>query len=166
MNEEEDESRARVPSRANTEVNSFRTVPRDLATTASNSQSPAENQATPSALPRHRRLIPASIATRLAAAVPSASTPTTPARKYLERSSTFQERSTPQDRGAYQERSPYLERSTHHERGPINHLAERLAEERAQQQQRQISLGQTAILNRSASLGRRTRDSGIPSLRS
>ncbi|KAK4043192.1 hypothetical protein C8A01DRAFT_13214 [Parachaetomium inaequale] len=165
MNEEEDESRARVPSRAITEVNNFRTVPRDLAMTASSAQAPAENPATPSVLPR-RRLIPAAIATRLAAAVPSASTPTTPARKYLERSSTFQERGTPQDRGAYQERSPYLERSTHQERGPINHLAERLAEERAQQQQRQTSLGQTAILNRSASLGRRTRDSGIPSLRS
>jgi len=159
----EEESRVRGPSRAVTEVNSFRAAPRDLAMSASHTQAPPEGPATPAALPR-RRMIPSAIATRLASAVPSALTPTTPARRYLERGSV-QERGTPQERGAYQERGPYLDRSTHQERA-INNLSERLAEERGQQQQRQVSLGQTSMLNRSGSLGRRTRESGIPSLRS
>ncbi|KAH6850259.1 hypothetical protein B0I37DRAFT_109787 [Chaetomium sp. MPI-CAGE-AT-0009] len=156
MSEDEDESRTRGPSRAVTEVHNFRMNPRDPATAAPNHQAPSEAPATPSALPR-RRMIPAAIATRLAAAVPSASTPTTPGRKYLERG-------VPLESGAYQDRGSYLERSTHQERA-INTLSERLAEERGQQQ-RQASLGQSGMLSRSGSLGRRTRETGIPSLRS
>ncbi|KAL2143343.1 hypothetical protein VTI28DRAFT_10522 [Corynascus sepedonium] len=148
---EEEDLRVRGPSRAVTEVNGFRSVSHDLVVPTAKTQAAPEGPATPSALPR-RRAIPSAIATRLASAVPSASTPTTPARRYLERNS-LQERNTPQERGTYQERA-------------INTLSERLAEERGQQQQRQSSLGQTAILNRSGSLGRRTRESGIPSLRS
>lgn len=167
VNEEEDESRARIPSRAITEVNSFgdrsRAAPRDLAMTSTNNQGPAENSPTSSALPR-RRLIPSAIATRLSTTGPTASAPTTPARRYLERS-TFQDRGLPQERSIHQERGSYLERSTHQERGPVNTAAERLAEERGPQQ-RQNSLGQTPTLNRTGSLGRRTRESGIPSLRS
>ncbi|KAL2181743.1 uncharacterized protein P884DRAFT_234785 [Thermothelomyces heterothallicus CBS 202.75] len=160
----EEEPRARVPSRAVTEVNNFHPISRDTSMPAASAQTAApEGPATPSALPR-RRMIPLAIATRLASAVPSASTPTTPARRYLERTS-LQERSTPQERGAYQERGSYLERSAQQERA-INTLAERLAEERGQQQQRQLSLGQATMLNRSGSLGRRTRETGIPSLRS
>ncbi|KAH6627859.1 hypothetical protein F5144DRAFT_286723 [Chaetomium tenue] len=163
MSDEEDESRARGPSRAVTEMNNFRMNPRESTMSVQNHQSPSEVPATPSALPR-RRMIPSAIATRLAAAIPSSSTPTTPARKYLERTS-FPERGTPQDRSAYQDRGSYLDRSTHQERA-INNLSERLAEERGQQQ-RQASLGQSGILlNRSGSLGRRTRETGIPSLRS
>jgi hypothetical protein len=167
MSDDEDDSRARGPSRAVTEMNNFRMNPRESTMALPNHhQSTSEVPATPSALPR-RRMIPSAIATRLAAAVPSASTPTTPARKYLERSS-FPERGTPQERsggGAYQDRGSYLDRSTHQERA-INNLSERLAEERGQQQ-RQASLGQSGmLLNRSGSLGRRTRETGIPSLRS
>ncbi|KAL2166714.1 hypothetical protein VTG60DRAFT_2277 [Thermothelomyces hinnuleus] len=160
----EEEPRARVPSRAVTEVNNFHPISRDTSMPAASAQTAApEGPATPSALPR-RRMIPLAIATRLASAVPSASTPTTPARRYLERTS-LQERSTPQERGAYQERGSYLERSAQQERA-INTLAERLAEERGQQQQRQLSLGHATMLSRSGSLGRRTRETGIPSLRS
>jgi hypothetical protein len=168
MSEDEDESRTRGPSRAVTEVHNYRMNPRDPATAApnhhqaSNHQGPSETPATPSALPR-RRMIPAAIATRLAAAVPSASTPTTPGRKYLERSPA-PERGAPHERGAYQDRGSYLERSTHQERA-INTLSERLAEERGQQQ-RQAALGQSGMLSRTGSLGRRTRETGIPSLRS
>ncbi|KAK4157232.1 hypothetical protein C8A00DRAFT_11900 [Chaetomidium leptoderma] len=141
MNEEEDESRFRVPSRAITEVYNFR------AAAGAPTPNAGENNAGASSVLPRRRLIPSAIATRLASAVPSASAPTTPARKYLERS-TFLERGTPQERGA------------------INNLSERLAEERGQQQQRQTSQGQTAMLNRSGSLGRRSRDTGIPNFRS
>ena len=178
--EEEDESRFRVPSRAITEVNSLRPVPRDLAHPAT-TQTPAEISPTTSAVLPRRRLIPSAISTRFAAAAPAASAPTTPARKYLERGSTAQDRGTPQERGPYlersvhqergshlersvqQERGPYLERNVHQERGPINSISERLAEERGQPQQRQISLGQS-VLGRANSLGRRTRE--INSLRS
>ena len=157
--EEEDESRFRVPSRAITEVNTIRTVPRDLAIPATTApQTPAEISPTTSTVLPRRRLIPSAISTRFAAAAPAASAPTTPARKYLERSSTAQDRGTPQ------ERTPYLERSIHQERGPINSISERLAEERGQPQQRQISLSQSAMLGRANSLGRRTRE--INSLRS
>ena len=46
--------------------------------------------------------------------------------------------------------------------GPeTNSVAEKLAEDRGQ---RQLSLGQTAVLNRTGSLNRRNRDSAIPSL--
>lgn len=166
MSDDEDDSRARGPSRAVTEMNNFRMNPRESTMALPNHHQPSsEVPATPSALPR-RRMIPSAIATRLAAAIPSASTPTTPARKYLERTS-LPERGTPQERGggAYQERGAYLDRSTHQERA-INNLSERLAEERGQQQ-RQASLGQSGmLLNRSGSLGRRTRETGIPSLRS
>jgi len=166
MSDDEDDSRARGPSRAVTEMNNFRMNPRESTMALPNHHQPSpEVPATPSALPR-RRMIPSAIATRLAAAIPSASTPTTPARKYLERTS-LPERGTPQERGggAYQERGAYLDRSTHQERA-INNLSERLAEERGQQQ-RQVSLGQSGmLLNRSGSLGRRTRETGIPSLRS
>lgn len=155
MNEEEDESRFRVPSRAITEVNSFRTAPRDVPASATTTQAPAENS--PVTLPR-RRLIPSAISTRFAAAVPAASAPTTPARKYLERS-TVQERGTPLDR------SSYLERSTHQERGHINSISERLAEERGQPQ-RQMPLSQSTLLSRTGSLGRRTREGTVAGVRS
>jgi hypothetical protein len=46
----------------------------------------------------------------------------------------------------------------------VNNVSERLAEERGQQQ-RNLSLSQTAMLNRTGSLSRRTRESGIPSFR-
>jgi hypothetical protein len=158
-NEEEDESRLRAPSRATTEVNSFRTAPRELSMTAMNTQTPTENPPPSSVLPRRNRMIPSIIATRFATSVAGGSTPTTPGRKYLERS-------THQDRGTPLERSTYLDRGSHQERGHINSSSERLAEERGQPQ-RHIALGQTPTLNRTSSLGRRTtRDSGIPSLRS
>lgn len=157
-NEEEDESRFRAPSRATTEVNSFRTAPRELSMTAMDTQTPTENPAPSSALPRRNRMMPSIIATRFATSVAGGSTPTTPGRKYLERS-------THQDRGTPLERSSYLERGSHQERGHINSSSERLAEERGQPQ-RHTALGQTPTLNRTSSLGRRTRDSGIPSLRS
>jgi hypothetical protein len=150
-NEEEDELRSRVPSRAITEVNSFRTVPRDLAVSAGTAQPPAENHAVASPVLPRRRILPSAIATRLASAVPTASVPTTPARKYLDRS-ILPDRGTPQERGSY------LERAAN------NNISERLAEERGQQ--RQNSLGQSGMLSRTGSLGRRTRESSIPSLRS
>jgi len=161
LNEEEDESRFRVPSRAITEVNSFRTAPRDLPTSATTTQPPAENS--PITLPR-RRLIPSAISTRFAAAVPAASAPTTPARKYLERS-TLQERSLLQERGTLLDRGSYLERSAHQERGHINSISERLAEERGQPQ-RQMPLSQSTVLNRTGSLGRRTREGTVAGVRS
>ncbi|EAA33621.2 hypothetical protein GE21DRAFT_4238 [Neurospora crassa] len=131
---EEDEDRYRTPSRAITEVNGLRGTPRELASQAS---SPPDN--TPlgsSALPR-RRMVPTSISSRL-------STPTAPviqpsaSRRYL-------------DRTAGGERETIVASS----------YAERLAEERAQ---RQLSLGHTAMLNRTGSISRRARDSGIPSI--
>jgi len=129
-NEDDDEPRFRVPSRAVTEVNSFRS-PRE---TGKNPVSPPDdNSLGSSALPR-RRLVPSSLNPRLVA--PSAQTaPTTPNRRYLV------ERPVP-DRES-------------------NSVAEKLAEDRGQ---RQFSLSQTAVLNRTGSINRRTRDSGIPSV--
>ncbi|KAK5664031.1 hypothetical protein OQA88_245 [Cercophora sp. LCS_1] len=133
-NSDEDEPRFRVPSRAVTEVNSFRTTQRDL---------PAQNQASltdtslgSSALPR-RRLVPSSLNPRLvapsgAAPAAAAATPTTPNRRFLDR--------------------PAPERE-------VSSVAEKFAEERSQ---RQISLSSTSLLNRSGSINRRTRDSAIP----
>ncbi|KAL2130404.1 hypothetical protein VTI74DRAFT_6513 [Chaetomium olivicolor] len=203
LNEEENEP-SRVPSRAVTEVNSFRTMPRDLGMNAVANQSPPENMGVSAVLPR-RRLIPAAIATRFATAAPSGSAPNTPARKYLERStlqdrvlpqersalqngmlqdrgllqersplqgrSTLHERSSLQDRGLLQERGTpqergsYLDRGTHQERLSATKLAERLAEEKGQQQ-RHLGLSQSTLLTRTGSVGRRTRETSIPSLRS
>ncbi|KAK4106632.1 hypothetical protein N658DRAFT_482443 [Parathielavia hyrcaniae] len=161
VNEEEDELRSRVPSRATTELNSFRASQRDPAMAARPVQPPAQDNAAASPHMPRRRMLPSAIASRLAASVPTPSAPTTPARKYLERS-MLQERGTPQERGSY------LERSFHSERGTaVNNLAERLAEERGgQQQQRQMSLSQSAMLSRTGSLGRRSRETAIPSIRS
>ncbi|KAK3901839.1 hypothetical protein C8A05DRAFT_44606 [Staphylotrichum tortipilum] len=147
-NEEEDESRFRVPSRAITEVNSLRALPREPAAAP---QSSAEQAS--AVLPR-RRLIPSSISTRLAAAMPTSSAPTTPARKYLERGGTM----TPLDR------STYLEPQ---QRGTMgNNISERLAEERGQQRQGSLSGHASSLLSRNNSVGRRTRESSIPGLRS
>jgi hypothetical protein len=165
---EEDEPRSRVPSRAITEINSFHAIPRDLALTALAGHPAPESNAAAASLPLpRRRLIPSAISTRLASTVaPAASTPLTPARKYLERG-TLQDRGSYLERGAHQERGSYLERSAHQERGPINAVSEKLAEERGQQQQQnQLSLGQTPTVSRTGSFGRRTRESSIPSLRS
>ncbi|KAL1844017.1 hypothetical protein VTJ49DRAFT_5768 [Mycothermus thermophilus] len=161
MSDSEDESRAtRAPSRAITEVNGFRPA----APTSSAQPAVADNPTTPSVLPRRSRMIPAAIATRFATSLAAAghhsssgsgsSVPATPARKYLERSS-----------------NTHLDRTTSHghERSSSaahTALAERLAEERAQMQQRQQSaLDRSALLSRSGSLGRRGRETGIPSLR-
>ncbi|KAK4242637.1 hypothetical protein C8A03DRAFT_11231 [Achaetomium macrosporum] len=161
MSEEDESPRSRVPSRAVTEVNGFRPAPRELAITSMTAQrAPENNMATHSAVPR--RAIPSAISTRLTTIVPATSTPTTPARKYLERG-TLQDRGLPQERST--DRGSYLERGTHQERVSVSNASERLAEERVQQQ-RQVSLSQTAMLNRTGSLGRRARESGIPSLRS
>ncbi|KAK4123693.1 hypothetical protein N657DRAFT_573048 [Parathielavia appendiculata] len=159
VNEEEDELRSRIPSRALTELNSFRAVPRDPAMAARPAQPPAQDNVVASPLLPRRRILPSGIASRLATSVPTTSAPTTPARKYLERS-MLQDRGTPQERGSY------LERSYHSERGAAHNLSERLAEERGQQQQRQISLSQSAMLSRTGSLGRRSRETGIPNIRS
>ncbi|KAL2164574.1 hypothetical protein VTH06DRAFT_3791 [Thermothelomyces fergusii] len=174
MSDADEEPRTRAPSRAvAAEMNSFH----HPMAAASAQTAGFDGSATPSALPR-RRMIPSAIATRLASAVPSAAIPATPARRYLERAS-LQERGTPQERGAAyppEPRGSYLERSAQQERA-IHTLAERLAEERGQQQQRQqqqqqqqqhLALGHASVLGRSGSLGRgsRTRESGIPSLRS
>ena len=131
---EEDEDRYRTPSRAITEVNGMRGAPREFV---GQSSSPPDN--TPlgsSALPR-RRLIPTSISSRLSAPTAPVIQPSA-SRRYL-------------DRTAGGERETVVASS----------YAERLAEERAQ---RQLSLGQTAMLNRTGGMSRRTRDSGIPSI--
>lgn len=131
---EEDEDRYRTPSRAITEVNGLRGAPREF--TGQTSSPPDKSPLGSSALPR-RRLVPTSISSRLG-------TPTAPviqpsaSRRYL-------------DRVADGQRETVVASS----------YAERLAEERAQ---RQLSLGQTAMLNRTGSISRRTRDSGIPSI--
>jgi hypothetical protein len=150
-------SSSRVPSRAITEVNSLRSLPPPATTATELNNSAAASPA----LPRSRRLIPSAIATRLGtASVPlaSASAPLTPARRYLERGS-LQERGT-----------SYLDRS-----GGVgsNSISERLAEERGQQQLQHPQYGQagggggsSGLLSRAGSLGRRARESGIPSLRS
>ena len=126
-NDDEGEPRFRVPSRAITEVASFRGAPREIST--QNQASPPDlNSLGSSALPR-RRLLPSSLNPRLV-------TPTTPAlnRRYIDR--------------------PTAERET-------NSVAEKLAEDRGQ---RQFSLSQTAMLNRTGSLSRRNRDSAIPGI--
>ncbi|KAK3494572.1 uncharacterized protein B0T23DRAFT_314158 [Neurospora hispaniola] len=131
---EEDEDRYRTPSRAITEVNGLRGTPRELTSQAS---SPPDN--TPlgsSALPR-RRMVPTSISSRLSAPTAPVIQPLA-SRRYL-------------DRTAGGERETIVASS----------YAERLAEERAQ---RQLSLGHTVMLNRTGSISRRTRDSGIPSI--
>ncbi|KAK3401233.1 hypothetical protein B0T20DRAFT_163790 [Sordaria brevicollis] len=135
---EEDEDRYRTPSRAITEVNGLRSAPREFTAGGGQTSSPPDN--TPlgsSALPR-RRLVPTSISSRL-------STPTAPA---LQPSASRR----------------YLDRTGDGQRETVvaSSYAERLAEERAQ---RQLSLGQTAMMNRTGSISRRTRgDSGIPSI--
>jgi hypothetical protein len=134
MNEEEDESRFRAPSRAITEVNSFRSAPRDLAATA---QSPPEMSPLTSALPR-RRLGQSSLAPRIITNTTLSSAPVTPARRYLERAMPLSE---PNNNNSH------------------NHMAEKFAEDR----QRQLSLSHTAMLNRSGSVGRRSRDTGMSS---
>ncbi|KAK0623525.1 hypothetical protein B0T14DRAFT_390587, partial [Immersiella caudata] len=126
-NDDEDEPRFRVPSRAITEVNSFRTTPRE-ANTQSQASPPDSNPLGSSALPR-RRLLPSSLNPRLV-------TPATPSsassRRYFDR--------------------PTPDRET-------NTVAEKLAEDRGQ---RQFSLSQTAVLNRTGSIStRRTRESTI-----
>ncbi|KAK1751729.1 hypothetical protein QBC47DRAFT_364084 [Echria macrotheca] len=131
-NEDDDEGRFRAPSRAITEVNSFRS-PREIGKNPV--APPDDNSLGSSALPR-RRLAASSLNPRLVA--PSVSTqaaPTTPNRRYLV------------DR-------PAPERET-------NSMVEKLAEERGQ---RQFSLSQTAMLNRTGSTSRRVRDSAIPNL--
>lgn len=148
-NEDDDESRFRVPSRAITEVNSLRALPRDSSAAP---QSPAEPLSASAVLPR-RRLIPSSISTRLAAAMPTSSAPTTPARKYLERGTA-----TPLDRSTYLE--PQRGQSGN------NSISERLAEERGQQRQSSLGGHASALLSRSNSVGRRGRQSSIPGIRS
>ncbi|KAK4163404.1 hypothetical protein QBC43DRAFT_64347 [Cladorrhinum sp. PSN259] len=146
MNESEDEEvRFRAPSRAITEVNSFRTSVRDLRGTAgglnaANNQTSPPDVASPlgSALPR-RRLVPSSLNPRLSASTTSINGPTTPLpRRYFDRG-------TPDREGL----------------SGISSIADKLAEERAS---RQLSLSQTAMLNRTNSLSsRRNRDSiGTP----
>jgi hypothetical protein len=129
--DEDNELKFRAPSRAVTEVNSLRPLPRNYASAAE----PETNGAGSSALPR-RRLVPSSLNSRLIApASPAASLPASGRR--------FLDRSTP-------------ERDT-------SSVAEKLAEDRGQ---RQFSLSQTAMLNRTDSLSRRRRESSIPSLSS
>ncbi|KAL2124131.1 hypothetical protein VTJ04DRAFT_496 [Mycothermus thermophilus] len=161
MSDSEDESgghrssSSRVPSRAIAEVNSHH---RHTTSSSSSQQAAAaENPATPSVLPRKSRMLPAAIATRFATSLAAAgsgsgsSVPATPGRKYLERS----ERSSTSS-GVYLDRGSAAQAA----------LAERLAEERAQMQQRQSQ--SASLLGRTGSLGRRSRDtgSGIPTLRS
>jgi len=148
-NEDED-ARVRAPSRAVTEVNTFRGTSRDLSTTAAQQSSPDAGTAT-SALSR-RSLIPSVLSPRTApnqegpptslASAASAASPVTPARKLLERPAPLTEL-------------------------PSRRLSERLADrlnERlnsALEERRQLSLGQSglgssALLNRSGSLSHRT----------
>lgn len=143
MNESEDEGevRFRAPSRAITEVSSFRTSVRDLNSVPvvvnnhhhSQTASPLDVGGSPmsSALPR-RRLVPSSLNPRMST---TSITPSTPIpRRYLERATPDRESG-----------------------GAASSMAEKLAEERAS---RQLSLSQTAMLNRTNSLSsRRNRDS-------
>ncbi|KAL2271718.1 hypothetical protein VTJ83DRAFT_1089 [Remersonia thermophila] len=171
MSDSEDEPprASRAPSRATTEVNGLR-----AAAGASSAQPAAADSATsPSVLPRRSRMIPAAIATRFATSLAAAghhhgssgsgsSVSATPARKYLERSSTAHlERTGSHGHGHGHGHGHERSNSAAH-----TALAERLAEERAQMQQRQQSaLDRSALLSRSGSLGRRGRETGIPSLR-
>ncbi|KAK4456261.1 hypothetical protein QBC34DRAFT_13902 [Podospora aff. communis PSN243] len=79
-NDDEEEPRFRVPSRAITEVNSFRTTPRD-ANPQSQASPPDPNPLGSSALPR-RRLVPSSLNPRLVAPATPLSAST---RRYLDR---------------------------------------------------------------------------------
>lgn len=143
--EEQDEpqSRFRAPSRAVTEVtSSLRPLRKDYASPAAQAagQQQDANGATAgsSALPR-RRLVPSSLSSRLAAPAAAAASPAaqpSPAAS----GRRFLDRSTPERDGGS------------------------VAEDRAAGQ-RQFSLSQTAMLNRTGSLSRR-RDSHIPSLSS
>ncbi|KAK4146985.1 uncharacterized protein C8A04DRAFT_9399 [Dichotomopilus funicola] len=191
MSEDEDDgpTRIRAPSRAVTEVNGFRSHRHHRQqhdSGSENNRHSPEGPATPSVLPRRSRLVPAAIATRLATALPSSQHhhqhPSTPARKYLERSSTTQERDRDRDRDQDRTRDRDRDRDRDRERDregrerdrerALQNLSDRLAEERGHQQQRQVSgsaglgLG-LGLLGRSGSLGRRggNRETGIPSLR-
>ncbi|KAL2259345.1 hypothetical protein VTK26DRAFT_7003 [Humicola hyalothermophila] len=150
VNDEDDaEPRFRAPSRAVTEVNGFRGgSSREISTDA---QSPPENSPhTPLALPR-RRFIPSSLHSRLLtsnSALSAAPSPVTPARRYLERS-------TPLSDPINSSHSFYS-----HSR-----MTENLStpDDRSGPSQRQLSLSQTAMLNRTGSIGRRGRDTSISS---
>ncbi|KAK3944655.1 hypothetical protein QBC46DRAFT_157840 [Diplogelasinospora grovesii] len=145
IGDEEDESRFRAPSRAVTEVNGLRAA----ASRDYGSQQPQQQQQAPnssqdnnplgsSALPRRRLVVPSStLNSRLAAPSATSTPPTTTVggRRFLDRSTQ--------------------------DRGEPNSVAEKLDDDR---RQRQLSLSQTAMLNRTGSLSRRTRDSAIPSL--
>jgi hypothetical protein len=105
-----------------------------------------------SALPR-RRLVPSSLNSRLVTpqtttTAVTASSPLLSSRRFLERSSQQQQDREGRDGG-----------STVATSGP---LADKYAEDRVQ---RQLSLGQTALLNRTGSVSRR-RESALPSLSS
>ncbi|KAK3357506.1 hypothetical protein B0T25DRAFT_566777 [Lasiosphaeria hispida] len=130
-NEDDEEPRFRAPSRAITEVVSFRgAAPRDF-NPQSQASPPDANSLGSSALPR-RRLVPSSLNPRLI--TPSGPAAAPPNRRYLDRATPERE---------------------------SNSVAEKLAEDRGQ---RQFSLSQTAMLNRTGSVSRRNRDSSIPSL--
>ncbi|KAH6624974.1 hypothetical protein B0J18DRAFT_196793 [Chaetomium sp. MPI-SDFR-AT-0129] len=197
MSEDEDDgpTRIRAPSRAVTEVNGFRREThreshREPPISGShrhhrqqhdsgseNNRHSPEGPATPSVLPRRSRLVPAAIATRLATALPSSQHhhqhPSTPARKYLERSSTTQERDRDRDRDQDRTRDRDRDRDRDRERDregrerdrerALQNLSDRLAEERGHQQQRQVSgsaglgLG-LGLLGRSGKYGEREGD--------
>ncbi|KAK0711110.1 hypothetical protein B0H67DRAFT_450221, partial [Lasiosphaeris hirsuta] len=129
-NEDDEEPRFRAPSRAITEVASFRGAARDF-NQQNQAPQPDANSLGSSALPR-RRLVPSSLNPRLV--TPSTPSAMSPNRRYLDRATPERE---------------------------SNSVAEKLAEDRGQ---RQFSLSQTAMLNRTGSVSRRNRDSSIPSL--
>ncbi|KAM7202110.1 hypothetical protein V8F20_004564 [Naviculisporaceae sp. PSN 640] len=136
MNEYDDDAgRLRTPSRAVTEVNGFRSATRDVS--ALSQTSPLDTSLDSSPLPRSR-LIPTSFNARLGGA--STSRPTgLMQRRFLGRTATVVDRE-----GA-------------------SGGSEKVAEERIPQ--RHLSLGQTALLNRTSSLTTpRRRESAIPSL--
>lgn len=142
VNDDEDDSaRLRTPSRAVTEVNGFRTTSRDVSTLGQVSPR-GDTSLDSSPLPRSRA-VPTSYNARLA----GLSTPTSLGlmqRRFLGRTPATADRET----------------------GNTGSVAEKLAEERAQ---RQLSLSQTAVLNRTSNIStstRRHRESAIPSLHS
>ena len=152
MNDEDDEPRIRAPSRAVTEVNGFRGASREYPSAA---QSPPENSPLSSlALPR-RRFIPSSLTSRLltsnSALSSAAPSPATPARRYLDRPTPLSEPLN-SSHSYYASHTPMADK-----------LNTPTPDERSSLPQRQLSLTQTALLNRSGSLGRRHRESGIPS---
>ncbi|KAK4185344.1 hypothetical protein QBC35DRAFT_389712 [Podospora australis] len=143
--QDEDESRFRTPSRAVTEVNSFRTVPRDVGS-AARAPPDIEPQGSQSALPR-RRLVPMSLQSRMSLPVSSATTPSTPIpRRYLERnmlngeSSTLAERLA-EERGQRQVsggQASLLNRSSSlHRRSRESHIPSLQSQQQQQQQQQQ-----------------------------